>query len=289
MKKLSLYIIAIVSAGLFASCEKVIDLKVPAGEAVPYIDAWITNKNGEQQIKFQRAVGYLDNSAPPVIEDAQMTLTDITINKTYNFNFSNGAYRHNPGADVAIGVIGHEYKLTINWQGEVFEATDKLNRVAPVDSITYEFKEEKGDEKKGYYAKFYAVDLRGQTDYYWIRTYLNGALNQNVNEMWSIDGAYYDDANSDGFNFIVPLREGITSGNKPYQKGDVVKVVMRGISKDDHKFINMLTEQLSNGGLFAKVLANVPHNMRSNKADSKNKILGWFGTVSETELSKIIE
>ncbi len=29
----------------------------------------------------------------------------------------------------AIGIIGHTYKLSINWDGQQFEATDKLTRV----------------------------------------------------------------------------------------------------------------------------------------------------------------
>ncbi|WP_127131610.1 DUF4249 domain-containing protein [Pseudoflavitalea rhizosphaerae] len=288
MKQFILYIVFILSAGAFTSCEKVIDLDVPAGDQIPYIDAWITDKPGVQQIKFQRAVGYLDNSTPPVISDAQISVTDLTLNQTYDFTYNNGAYTHDPGAGNSIGVIGHEYKLTINWKGETYEAKDKLNRVPPIDSITVEFKEENGGEEEGYYARFFAVDLKGAMDYYWIRTYRNGVLNQNVNEMWSVDGAYYEDADSDGFNFIVPISEGITSGDKPYLKDDEVKVVLRGISKDAYGFVRMLTDQLANGGLFAKVLANVPTNVAKQKADSE-KIVGWFGTVSETELSKKIE
>lgn len=288
MKQFILYIVFILSAGAFTSCEKVIDLDMPAGDQIPYIDAWITDKPGVQQIKFQRAVGYLDNSTPPVISDAQISVTDLTLNQTYDFTYNNGAYTHDPGAGNSIGVIGHEYKLTINWKGETYEAKDKLNRVPPIDSITVEFKEENGGEEEGYYARFYAVDLQGAMDYYWIRTYRNGVLNQNVNEMWSVDGAYYEDADSDGFNFIVPISEGITSGDKPYLKDDEVKVVLRGISKDAYGFVRMLTDQLANGGLFAKVLANVPTNVTKQKTDSE-KIVGWFGTVSETELSKKIE
>ncbi len=289
MKKFILYIIVIIGAGAFTSCEKVISLDVPIGDPVPYIDAWLTDKPGPQQIKFLKAVGYLDNSAPPVIADAQIRVTDLTINQTYDFTYSNGAYTHDPGAGVAIGVVGHEYKLSINWQGETFETTDKLNRVPPIDSITVEFKKETNGEEEGYYAKFFAVDIKGARDYYWIRTFRNGVRNQNVDEMWSIDGAYYEDADSDGFNFIIPIREGITSDEKPYLKGDEVKVVMRGISKDAYEFIRLMADQLSNGGMFAKVLANVPTNVSTKKQGSPNKILGWFGTVSETELAKKIE
>ncbi len=53
--------------------------------------------------------------------------------------------------------------------------------------------------------------------------------------MVSVDGSYYENA-SDGFVFIEPFREGITSDEKPYIKGDEVKVVVRSLSKTSYDF-----------------------------------------------------
>ncbi len=288
MKRLNIYISAIVLLWMLGACQKVVNIDVATGDPIPYVDAWITDRPGPQQIKFQTAVGYLDQSTPPPISNAQISVTDLTINKTYDFVYKEGAYTHDPGAGNKIGVIGHEYKLSINWNGELYEATDKLNRVPKVDSITVEYKEEKANQKEGYYAKFYAVDLPGGMDYYWIRTYVNGVRNQNVAEMVSVDGSYYENV-SDGLNFIVPIREGITSNDKPYKKGDVVRVLIRSTSKPTYDFVRLLSDQLQNGGLFAKVLANVPANLVNKQAGSKNKIYGWFGTVGESDLSKTME
>lgn len=288
MKQYKLYIVALISLYTLSSCEKVVDIDLPDGKALPYVDAWITDQPGKQQIKFLRAVNYLENKEPEVITGAQISVKDITDNITYDFTYANGAYTYDAGA-AAIGIIGHEYKLSINWDGELFEATDKLNRNTKIDSITTEYKDkEDGEDEIGYYAEFFANDVPAGTDYYWIRTYKNGALNANVEEMTCIDASFYEDV-SDGYVFIEPLREGITSGDKPYAKGDVVQVLIRAMSKPTYEFLDQLLDQLYSGGMFAKVLQNVPTNITSQKAGSTNKIYGWFGTVSETSLSKTMQ
>lgn len=287
MRSFQLYFIAIVSLWISA-CEKVVDIDLPTTDPVPYVDAWITDQEGPQTIKFLKATGYLSESGPEPITGAQVSVTDLTLNRTYDFSYANGAYTHDPGPGNHIGVIGHQYKLSITYEGELFEATDVLNRVCPVDSITYEYKEQGTGEEEGYYATFFAKDLAGAEDFYWIRTYRNGVLNHNVTEMWAIDGSFYEDV-SDGMNFILPIREGITSGEHPYVQGDEVKVLIRSLSKPAYGFIRMVNDQLTNGGMFSRVLQNVPYNMESRQAGSNKKIYGWFGTVAESSLSKEIE
>ena len=288
MKKNLFYIIVVALLYTLSSCEKVVDVGLPEGQSLPYVDGWITDQPGIQQIKLLKAVNYMSQQQPEPISNAQVIVTDITGNKTYNFSYDNGAYKYDAGAG-GIGVIGHSYRLDITYNGEHFEATDMLNRTTPIDSITYEFKEkESDDEKEGYYAKFFARDAIGATDYYWIRTYRNDALNPYVGEMVSIDGSFYEDA-SDGFVFIEPFREGITSGEKPYEKGDEVKVVVRSLSKQSYDFLDQLIDQLYSGGMFSKILTNVPSNITNKQPGSKLKIYGWFGTVAESGLAVSIQ
>jgi hypothetical protein len=287
MKNFRLYTLTALALYTLSSCEKVVDVNLPDSEALPYVDAWLTDKPGKQSIKFLTAVGYLEDKQPAPIADAQISITDITAAKTYTFVYKDGEYAYDAGAS-AIGIIGHQYKLSIAWKGEQFEATDKLNRVNTIDSISYEYKKEENGDKEGYYAEFHAKDLPNGTDYYWIRTYRNGALNYHVSEMVSIDGTFYEDI-SNGFPFIVPLTEGITSDEEPYKKGEVVKVLIRSLSKPSYDFMDQLLDQIYSGGLFAKILQNVPANVINKQAGSKTKIYGWFGTVAETELSRTIQ
>lgn len=288
MKSIIHYIVVILIVSATTSCEKVINLDLPNGPALPYVDAWLTNKPGVQSIKFLKAVNYMSNQSPEPITDAQVTVTDVTSNKNYAFNYSNGAYSYNAGTN-AIGIVGHLYKLRIIYKGETFEAIDTMKRVTTIDSLTYEFKEEKNDEKEGFYAKLYAHDLVGAIDYYWIRTYRNDELNHYVGEMLSIDGAFGEEGITDGYAFIPPFRDGITSDEKPYQKGDNVKVLIRSVSKSGYHFLEQAVKQLTNQGMFAEVLQNVPANVTNLQAGSATKIYGWFGMVAETEQSKKIQ
>ncbi len=277
-------------AGLmvFTSCEKVISLDLPEGNQLIYADAWISDSVGVHTIRLLESVNYQSQSQPKPIEDAVVRVTDLTLGTTYNFNYANGSYLFDAGAGKSIGFIGHRYRLEINYAGEQFVAEDLLPRKITIDSLTLEFKEGNGDyEKEGYYAEFHARDLPGAVDYYWIRTYRNGSLNTYLNDMLSIDASFYPEV-SDGFPFIPPFREGITSGEKPYQKGDEVKVIVRSVSSNSYVFVEQMLKQITNGGLFSEVLQNIPSNISNTNSTSKKKIYGWFGTVSETSASLLV-
>jgi hypothetical protein len=274
------YISIVLLGASFTACERVISLDLPKGEELPYVDAWITDQPGMQTIKFLKATNYMNSNAAEVISDAQISVTDVTAGKSYPFTFKNDAYNYDAG-NTPIGVVGHTYKLNITWKGEQFEATDELNRNTKIDSLTSKFEEADGDDKEGYYVKLYVRDLPGAVDYYWIRTYRNGALNYHVGEMLSADGSFDDDGLTDGYAFIPPFRDGVTSDQEPYKKGETVKVLIRSMSKGSYDFMEQVQAQLTNDGLFGRVMHNVPANVNNLQSTSKTKIYGWFATVGE--------
>ncbi|MBO9204500.1 MULTISPECIES: DUF4249 family protein [Niastella] len=284
------YISVVLLGASLTACERVIDLDLPNGSGFPYVDAWITDQPGVQTIKFLKATEYETQSAPEAISDAQITVTDVTTGKSYPFTYANGGYNYDAGA-ASIGVVGHSYKLNINWKGEQFEATDELKRSSIIDSVTSEFKKADGEDKEGFYVKLYAHDPTGAVDFTWIRTYRNGEPNHYVGEMLSADGTFGtgDDQISDGFAFIPPFRDGVTSGEKPYEKGDVVRVLFRSLSRPSYDFMQQVQAQLTNSGLFGKVLTNVPANVVNLQSTGKTKIYGWFGTVAEISATKKVE
>lgn len=286
--KIIKYISVVLLGASFTACERVIDLELSDGDDLPYVDAWITDQPGVQTIKFLRAVDYLSSDEAEAVSDATITVTDVTAGISYPFTYQNGAYNYDAG-NTPIGVIGHTYKLSITWNSEQFEATDVLKRNTKIDSLTSEFKEADGQDKEGYYVKLYAYDVVGAVDYYWIRTYRNGELNYYVGEMLSADGSYSDDGLSDGYAFIRPFREGVTSGEKPYEKGDNVKVLIRSLSEASYEFVDQVQDQLTNEGMFATVMHNVPANLQNLDSTSNTKIYGWFGTVAEISATKKVE
>src|SRR5688500_17411310 len=85
------YISVVLLASSVTACERVIDLDMPKGAALPYVDAWITDRPGVQTIKFLKSGEYMSSGSPEVINDAQITVTDVTAGKSYPFTYQNGA------------------------------------------------------------------------------------------------------------------------------------------------------------------------------------------------------
>ena len=131
MKKI-IYVI-IISLFTF-SCEDVIDLDVPTSEPKLVIDAsinWLKGTTGnEQEIKLTLTSPYFDNEVPPV-NGAQVTITDTATN---SFEFieegNTGIYKN----DAFLPIINGIYNLIINYQGEIYTASEALK---PVNSIEY--------------------------------------------------------------------------------------------------------------------------------------------------------
>jgi hypothetical protein len=279
MKKIRFAILLGIVAAGFSACEDTIDLDVPNGKSYPVLDAWLTTENGPQTIRFTNSVvSYTNNTPATVIADATITVEDLTAGVTYPFTFSNGVYRNDPGGDKSIGVLGHVYKLTLTYNGETFVATDSIKRVPQVDSISYEFKTEEDamSNKEGYYAKLHAADIAGGDDYYWIRSYRNDRSHRNTDE-YAVNAAFNDGV-ADGWNFVDPIKEGITDDDKPYQLGEKVIVRIASLSKPSYYFIQQVIDQQQSFGLFAKVLENIRPNIANTTTGGKIKILGWFGT-----------
>ncbi|NIG57726.1 DUF4249 domain-containing protein [Chitinophaga sp. Cy-1792] len=287
MKKLLCYISLALLGGLTA-CTDTINLNIPKGKSYPVLDAWITTETGIQTIRITMSVPYTSEDPAPVVSDAKIIVHDITSGDSYPFTFSNGAYTYNASSK-PIGVVGHVYKLHVEYQGEILEGLDSLNRVPPIDSITYEFKkkEESYSNKEGYYARFFAKDLPGGTDYYWIRSYRNDTTRR-LEDAFSIDGLY-DSGLNDGGPFILPISQSITDYSKPFQLNEKVIVRLSSLSKRSYDFLTQVDQQVNAGGLFAKVLENVPTNMQNTITNGKVRMLGWFGTSAVSRAEKTIK
>lgn len=284
-----LIILLTIVAG-FTACEDTIDLNVAKGTSYPVLDAWITSEPGVQVIRMTNSVPYTDQTPSPVIKDAIITLIDETANQTYAFNFNDSAYTFNPGDNVSIGVVGHAYRLRVVYKGETFEATDTIKRITPIDSITYKYKtkSENAVDEDGYFAKFHAKDIEGAVDYYWIRSYRNNTWHR-VADTYSVDG-YFDQSVQDGASFILPIQEGITDEDHPFQKGEKVIVKIRSLTYQSHFFLTQVDQQINAGGLFAKVLENVRCNATNvTEGGGTQKLLGWFGTSAVNSLEKTVE
>lgn len=290
MKKKLIYISSLLLAGLFySSCEKVIQVDVPEGETLLVVDAWLNDLPGTQTVRLTTTLPVFDPNRTPVANGATVLLTDLNNNKQYSFiqNSATGNYEYTPTATDTMTIEGHQYQLTVNWQGNSYTASSELKRTTTVDTVGYDKLTDFGsDEVKGYAVWLFGKDLTGPVrDYYWIKSYKNGVL-YNQSNVINIAEDGGGGEGTDGLCFIPPNAYfSVIPGNKPLQLNDIYTVEVHSLNKDSYEYLLQLTTQINNSqaGLFAVT----PENLRTNLKPVGNapRALGWFNMAKVSSKS----
>lgn len=267
-------------AWLLSSCETVINANIDSAPAQLAVDAWLTDQPGEQQIRLTLTTNYFNNAQPAPALSASVTVGDNT-GRVFQFTDpdNDGVYSWKPASvrdTTRIGVIGRTYGLNIVYQGENYVAAAQMPRIPPIDSLTFiKDKVSPVSTEEGYRAQFYATDLPGAVDYYYIRFYRNGQLQNRPQDIeLAYDGAFRGSANTDGLVFIRPIRQSINPENL-FAMNDTVRVELRTLTVDGYIFWELLRGQLQNAGLFATPPSNVPSNIRNQKTGGPVAV-GYF-------------
>ncbi|MBD2754858.1 DUF4249 domain-containing protein [Spirosoma validum] len=282
------FIPCLLLASLFLnSCTTVIDAKLDTGPIELSVDALLTDQPGSQTIRLTQTAAYFDSSTPPAATSATVTVSDDA-GKTYSFSDpdNDGYYVWQPTGKDTLGHIGRTYQLTIAYQGETYRASSKMNRVPAIDSLIFvKRKLNPLSKNEGYRAEFYARDIAGAADYYRVRFFRNGELqNKPANIITSQDGGFRTSSGvTDGLAFIVPIRRSINPDSL-FALNDNVKVELHSLTLEGFDFWQQLRTQITNGGLFAPPPTNVPTNIINTNAAGR-KATGFFVTSAVRSFS----
>ena len=278
-----------------SACDDVIHPTLQSAEPVYVVDAFINNKLDSQVIRLMYSQPYFEQQLPPGISGAVMTISD---NEGNVFSFledpkNKGSYFWVPSGS-GFGKEGSVYTLSVNVNGESLTAQSRMGRVPPVDSITFEHSDTFDNRENFYTGQFWATDLKGDGDTYWIRAFKNGMLLNKPREInLAYDAAFVKGSNFDGFTFIQPIRNGINPGDldaednliSPYLPGDSVYVEIYSLTEASFNVLSQVSIQTNRPGgfseLFATPLANVSTNVfNGNSAGTKVQVFFNVGAAS---------
>ena len=287
MQRLFFIACLFVAVLLMNSCTTVIDAKLDTGPTQLSVDAVLTDRPGPQTVRLTQTAAYFNNSTPPAATSATVTVLDNT-GKTYAFvdPDNDGYYVWQPTGKDTLGHIGRSYQLTIAYQNETFRASSTINRVPLIDSLVFvKRKLNPISKNEGYRAEFYATDFAGGADYYRVRFFRNGELqNKPANIIITQDGGFRSSTGvTDGLLFIAPIRRSINPDSL-YALNDKVNVELQSLTLDAFSFWQQFRTQITNGGLFASPPANVPTNI-SNTSATGRKATGFFITSAVRSFS----
>jgi hypothetical protein len=284
MKELKLFRLLSFCLLAFATvaCEDEIDIELDEGAPQLVVDAFLNSDSSIQVFRLSSTAPYFINEATTGVSGA--TIDVIGPNgMVYNFqDQGNGTYLYDPSINGPIDSIGYDYRLELTYQGEVFTSISRLNPVPQIDSMTYAFEEEELGAEAGYYTQFFATDFGGRKDFYWIKAFKNGqdVRPEDPASLILSEDAAFGGEGADGLVFILPIRSAITNSDEPFEIGDVSSVELLSLNEDVFEFLDQVTIQANNAGLFSTPPANIRSNIRDANGNLQDKVLGVFSLSS---------
>lgn len=292
----------LLGASLFYSCEKTINPQLESAAPMLVVDAWLNNKVEDQLVKLSWSQSYLDNEVPPGVSGATVTVRydggEIAFTEDAD---TPGTYRWvatDATSKDVFGTIGRRYTLTVKVGEETYQATSRINRTVPIDSITFTYDENDPQyPDNSYTAEFWATDAVGKGDTYWIRGYKNKVALLKPSEITvAYDAGFSGGGNFDGVTFLPPLRsvnpdeqDADDKQLSPYEPGDSVYVEIHSITLEAYNFLNEVIVQTDRPGgfgeLFSTPLSNVSTNI-VNTDSNRRKALGFFNVSAVSGMGK---
>jgi hypothetical protein len=269
---------------ILASCESAVEVDTKVGTPQYSVDAIINTLAEEQKISLIKTGDIQGLQQVKRIETARITITNDQ-GKVYNFTHSeNGEYTL-PASEADFN-LNNSYDLLIETDDATFTSSSILRRVPEIDSVGWYV--EDNDVDSLIVAEFFATDLEGTGDRYWVQGFVNDSL---INQ----DGfaRAWDASPSPGIEFdnvllALPIRFAITPTSSEIDEtleiGDELQVNFYSTSNDLSDFMTIVSEQINNQGIFATIPATPLTNIL-NIDENGERPLGWFEVVNTSSVT----
>lgn len=276
-----LYII--LASFAFTACEKIVEVDLPAEDPKLVIEGQITNAKDLWKVRLTSSQAYFNQEEAESIANATVRIVgtdgqDITLVHSDTGMFVS--------SDSLTCKVGESYTLTVNYDGQMYGATEKLNNGFPLDTIaSYFLPDNNGFIPSGYYVFIQGTENPEAGDYYLFKAYRNDTLQTPQLDSDEFGSVSYLNENFDSRNILAELALGKTPRPFPFlvEPGDSVRVEQFVISREYYQFIIDLDAQRGRSGTpFDPPPAN-PNNNLSNGA------LGFFSVAHKQEGSIVIK
>lgn len=276
MNRFSLFLTACLATCGLSSCLDVVPLDVPKAAPLLVVEGQVTDEGTPAAVTLALTQPYFTDTPPPPVTGATLTLEDDQGQRDELREERPGYYR---GSGTVLGRIGGRYTLTIVADGQTYRAETEIRRTPVIDSVSLQFKPKQQGFDEGYYALYNGPELPGVGDYYRFKVYKNEVL---FNEPGDL--IVSSDELVDG-NYI----SGLELNGEPLVKGDKLTVELQSIPRDYFYFLNEMTTQINNVGLFATSPANVRTNVRPTQAGSGKTAVGYFAGYTVRTASVVVK
>lgn len=246
------------------SCRELTELDLPEQEPRLVIEGELTDGAGPHTVRLTLTQDYFSQAPPPVVEDAQVFISDDEGNREQLQYLGNGYYQ----TQSLEGILGHTYMLQVEWQGQTYAASGTLLPKASVDSLSVAYYDAIPPVlDAGYYLTFYGRIPPEAADYYRVKVYENDSLYNDRTDLLVPDSRFVPD------RIVEQLAY-------PFEVGDTVRLELYSLNADMYDYYVELRSLLFNdGGLFSPPPRNPTSNI-VNITNPEQPPLGFFQVAS---------
>ncbi|WP_343671488.1 DUF4249 family protein [Chitinophaga sp.] len=234
---------------LFASCEKVLDLKYKDNKSSIVIEGNITNEAGPYFVKITRSVKLKETGSYPTVDSAMVIINDDAGNIDTLAIMGNGLYQ----TKRITGVEGRSYTLTVQADNEVYIAKSTMPALVPFDSVKVETVKIVGDTEYNL-IPVYTDPLVAGNKYRFILTVNDKIINQHFVQ---------DDEVRNGV--VNTTRLEVNDDDLELKKGDVISIEMQCVDTNVALYYKTLA-LIGDSGPGGGTTPNNPVNNISNGA-----------------------
>lgn len=221
--KLNIQILTIIILSFtFASCEKVINVKVKNSSPTIVITGDINDQPGPYKISITQSVNLDANNTFPFIDNALVVVSDNVGNVDTFKSIGNGIYNSN----TIVGMVGRTYTLNVQIGSANYMATSTMPSPVPFDSLS--IVEESGFGKPSEYPEVSYQDPAGIANYYRFVAHKNGDL---VKADFVRSDRFFDGK----YNQAI-----LRADSSKIENGDTVMVEMQSIDEASYNYFNTL-------------------------------------------------
>lgn len=261
------FLIVILALSAF-SCQEEVSLPLATidGE-VPIIEATWTDNQYYNEIKISLARDYFDPVETNVVTDARVVISIPGKSRVIPFVYNGSSKSYLPLYSGDVAEVGEIYELQVLWNDNEFRSTGTLLAPPTVDSVTYEYQEDRLFRDEGYYIKVYGEIPFEDDNYYRIKVIENDTLKNDRDDYLLFDDTF-------GLKFF---EEGLEL-NYPFDAGDKVRLELYRMNEGAYDYLTQLVNLLFNdGGLFSPPPQNPDSNIRVESGDSD--VFGYFNVT----------
>ncbi|HSO88381.1 MAG TPA: DUF4249 domain-containing protein [Draconibacterium sp.] len=251
---------------IFSGCEKVIDVDLNESDPAIVIEGNLNYNPYLNEVKISMTSSYFDTLPTEKVSGAIVSVSSDFGGEYIFDETENGIYRSN---EIRLK-LGETYHLSVEANGEKYEASSRLNPPVNIDSVKFFYQDGFSFIESGYYVNLYLFDPPGISNYYRVKVTKNGVLQNTIDDFFIFDDRYVD-GNSIEINLF----------NSAFNLNDTVSVQLISLDEGAYEYLETFQEVVNNNPGSA-----APANPNSNLS---NGALGYFSAWSSDTKTFIIQ